>query len=353
MNRALALLLAALALLLPGTAAFAQAAMGAGSRVVATASWVEEWDPVTKAWVRVEDSPAAYEPAAYQTATTTLARAGGVTITETVIEEPVRFIAAPLRGSGAGAGIAQFGPFRVLDGERAALVAGTDAASPAAFKAMLAAHPGLKVIEFRDAPGTSHDIANLRLGRMIREAGLATHVPAGGSARSGAVELFLAGTRRSMDPGALFAVHSWRDAMGREPSDFAADAPENRLYLDYYAEMGMSREEARAFYAMTNSVPHHGALWLRGSEMARWVAPEAEAGEAPRSRFAPALPAPVLLAALPATGMMGETARASLALALAGVRPASQPRLAYSDLGAVMAAMSQPLALLDSGHAFP
>jgi hypothetical protein len=141
--------------------------------------------------------------------------------------------------------------------------------------------------------------------------------------------------------------------MGREPGDFAADAPENRLYLDYYAEMGMSREEARAFYAMTNSVPHHGALWLRGSEMARWVAPEAEAGEAPRSRFAPPLPAPVLLAALPATGMMGETARASLALALAGVRPAAQPRLAYSDLGAVMAAMSQPLALLDSGHAFP
>lgn len=358
MTRALAFLLAAFALLLPGTAALAQAAMGAGTRVLATTSWVEEWDPVMQAWVRVEDSPATDEPAAYQTATTTLSRAGGVTITETVIEEPVRFIAAPLRGPGAAAGIAQFGPFRVLDGERAALVAGTDAASPAAFKAMLAAHPGLKVIEFRDAPGTSNDIANLRLGRMIRAAGLATHVPAGGSARSGAVELFLAGTRRSMDPGALFAVHSWRDAMGREPADFAPDAPENRLYLDYYAEMGMTADEARAFYAMTNSVPHHGALWLRGSEMARWVAPGAGTPEtgtdaAPRSRFAPALPAPVLLAALPAAGMMGETARASLALALAGARPVARPRLAYADLGAVLAAMSRPLALLDSGHAFP
>lgn len=353
MNRALALLLAALALLLPGTAAFAQAATGAGSRVVATTSWVEEWDPVTQSWVRVEDSPASVSPAAYQTAMTTLSRAGGVTITETVIEEPVRFIAGPLRGPNARAGIAQFGPFRVLDDERAAIVAGTDAASPAAFKAMLAAYPGLKLIEFRDAPGTSHDIANLRLGRMIRAAGLETYVPAGGSARSGAVELFLAGTRRSMDPGALFAVHSWRDAMGREPSDFAPDAPENRLYLDYYAEMGMSPEEARAFYAMTNSVPHQSALWLRGREMARWVAPEASSDAAPRSRFAPALPAPVLLAALSATGMMGETARASLALALAGVRPAAQPRLAYADLGALVAVMSQPLALLDSGQAFP
>ncbi len=98
-------------------------------------------------------------------------------------------------------------------------------------------------------------------------------MPEGGSARSGAVELFLAGTRRTMDPRALFAVHSWRDELGREPDDFAVDAPENRLYLDYYAEMGMTADEAGAFYAMTNSVPHAGALWLEGTEMARWIAP--------------------------------------------------------------------------------
>ncbi|MFN3863679.1 MAG: hypothetical protein ACK4RT_05285 [Erythrobacter sp.] len=354
MNRALALLLAALAVLLPGTAAWAQAESRAGERVVATIRWVEEWDPVTQAWVRVEDLPAGISPAPPPAATTTFAPAGGVTLTEAVIAEPVRFVAAPLRGAGAAAGIAQFGPFRVLDDARAALVAGTDAASPAAFAAMLAAYPGLKVIEFRDAPGTSNDIANLRLGRMIRAAGLATHVPAGGSARSGAVELFLAGTQRTMDPDALFAVHSWRDALGREPGDFAADAPENRLYLDYYAEMGMSREEARAFYAMTNSVPHHSALWLRGSEMARWVAPEAKAGEAQRSRSVPVLPPPPLLAALPPAGLLGETVRASLALALAGTRPLARPRLAYADLGALVAAtMSQPLALLDSDRAFP
>ena len=351
MNRALAFLLAALALLLPGTPVLAQSLATAGSRVLATTSWVEEWDPVTQAWVRVEDSPAAVRPAAFEATTTTLARAGGMTITETVIEEPVRFIAAPARGPAAVPGMAQFGPFRVLDGERAALVAGTDAASPAAFKAMLAAYPGLKVIEFLDAPGTSHDIANLRLGRMIRAAGLATHVPQGGSARSGAVELFLAGTRRSMDPGALFAVHSWRDQIGREPDDFAADAPENRLYLDYYAEMGMTREEAQAFYAMTNSVPHEAALWLRGSEMARWVAPAAR--EPARSRVAPALPAPLLFAAVPAVSVPGEGLRASLALALAGMRAPVQPQLAYTGLGAVPAASPLPLALLDSAVTFP
>ena len=312
MNRALALLLAVLALLLPGTPVLAQSLASAGSRVLATTSWVEEWDPVTQAWVRVEDSPAAVRPAAFESTTTTLSRAGGIPVTETVIEEPVRF---------------------------------------------LAAYPGLKVIEFLDAPGTSHDIANLRLGRMIRAAGLATHVPNGGSARSGAVELFLAGATRSMDPGALFAVHSWRDQAGREPGDFAADAPENRLYLDYYAEMGMTRDEAQAFYAMTNSVPHEAALWLRGSEMARWVASGAPEAEGPRSRVVPALPAPVLFAAMPSASVLGESARASLALVLAGARAPVQlqlvPQLAYTDLGAVLAASPLPLALLDSAVTFP
>ncbi|AOL92977.1 hypothetical protein [Porphyrobacter sp. LM 6] len=274
MSRAIALFLAAFALLLPAGAALAQAGYG-GARVVASTSWVEEWDPASQRWVRVEDSPADFVPLAYEPiATTTLAQAGGIIVTQTVRAEPTRLIARPPR---AVQGVAQFGPFRVLDRRRAALVASTDAASPGAFAAMLAAYPGLEVIEFADAPGTSNDLANLALGRAIRKAGLATHVPDGGSARSGAVELFLAGTRRTMDPGALFAVHSWRDEIGREPDDFAPDAPENRLYLDYYAEMGMSAEEARAFYAMTNSVPHAGALWLNGSDMARWIASGASA----------------------------------------------------------------------------
>jgi hypothetical protein len=341
MNRVLALLLAALALVLPGTVVLAQS----GARAVATVSWVEEWDPATGEWVRVADSPATVSAAAYERTSGTVARAGAVTTTESTIvqtiaaSQPVRFIGARPQIAAQTAGIAAFGPFRVIDGKRAALVGATDAASPRAFAAMLAAFPGLEVIEFVDAPGTSHDLANLRLGRAIRSAGLATHVPAGGSARSGAVELFLAGTRRTADPGALFAVHSWRDELGREPADFAPEAPENRLYLDYYADMGMSAEQARAFYAMTNSVPHAGALWLEGAEMARWIAPE------PRSPALRRIDAPAeaaLRLALARSGAaLAQWLRAPLEPAAPAPLPIAAPQLAY-DAG-----------LLDSGAAFP
>jgi hypothetical protein len=181
-----------------------------------------------------------------------------------------RFVVQPA-SEAAVAGVAAFGPFRVLDAGRAALVGATDAATPRDFARMLLAFPGLRALEMIECPGTSDDTANLRLGRMIRRAGLDTHVPARGSVRSGAVELFLAGKRRSAEPGAEFAVHSWQDVDGREADDVAAEDPVNLAYLAYYREMGLSEAQARRFYAMTNSVPHKGARWLSPAEFAAYA----------------------------------------------------------------------------------
>jgi hypothetical protein len=212
--------------------------------------------------------------------TTTVTHQGATTVTvvEEVIEEEVddaaagsdRFVASS-SPSRVPQGVARYGPFRVVDGTRAALVGVTDERSPAAFAAMLAAHPGITVLDLVDCPGTEDDRANLRLGRMIRARGLETHVPAGGSVRSGAVELFLAGTRRSAERGAEFAVHAWADEDGREPRDYPANAPENRAYLDYYRDMGMSGIEARAFYDMTNATPNRSARWMNAAQMEQWV----------------------------------------------------------------------------------
>ena len=187
-----------------------------------------------------------------------------------------RFVRA--RTAAVPTGIAAYGPFRVLDQTRAALVDVTDARSPAAFAAMMNAFPQIALLEMVECPGTEDDRANLRLGRMIHAAGIATWVPAGGSVRSGGVELFLAGAQRPADPAAEFAVHAWVDVDGREAGDFAASAPENAKYLAYYRQMGMSEAEARAFYAMTNSVSHDQALWLTGRDMARWVRLDASDG---------------------------------------------------------------------------
>ena len=220
------------------------------AQVLSVETYVEEWDNAQQKWVRVEDG-------AHRLATGTAAAPPAQAQAKTT------------------AAIASYGPFRVIDQGHAEMVGVTDRSSPADFAEMLRMHPGIEVLSLIDAPGTDDDRANMRVGRMIRAAGIATHVPRGGSVRSGAVELFLAGADWRIDDGAEFAVHSWIDGQGRQPQDFALNAGPNRMYLDYYREMGMGASEAQAFYAMTNSVGFRDAKWLNAQDMRGWLGLEA------------------------------------------------------------------------------
>jgi hypothetical protein len=167
--------------------------------------------------------------------------------------------------------IASFGPFNMVAPDRAELIGSIESETPAQFRALLRAYPGIKQIDMLDCPGTGDDEANLALARMIRKAGITTYIPDGGSVRSGGVELFLAGAQRRAAPTAEFAVHSWMDEDGLEADDYAADDPANLAYINFYREMGMTDSNARAFYALTNSVSHDDVLYLKSSDVARYV----------------------------------------------------------------------------------
>lgn len=167
---------------------------------------------------------------------------------------------------------ARFGPFSVVDGATVRMAGDVTAATPRQFAAMLAAFPGLKRLEMIDCPGSLDEEANLILARAIRRAGMETIVPSGGSVRSGAVELWLAGTTRRAAPDAEFGVHSWADEYGREANDYPANDPVHAEYLGYYREMGMDAAKARAFYTLTNSTPFDDVRYLTRDDMARFVA---------------------------------------------------------------------------------
>lgn len=171
----------------------------------------------------------------------------------------------------SGPVLASFGPFHMVSPTRAELIGSIESETPAQFAALLRAFPALKQIDMVDCPGTGDDEANLALARMVRAAGVATHVPEGGSVRSGGVELFLAGAKRSAAPTAEFAVHSWIDENGLQANDYPAGDPAHTEYLAFYREMGMAEREARAFYTLTNSVSHDDALYLKPTELAHYM----------------------------------------------------------------------------------
>jgi ATP-dependent protease ClpP protease subunit len=202
----------------------------------------------------------------------TLAPSGGHAFTSVSVETEIyEWVeeAAPVTASVRSISI--FGPFKVISPDKVELNGSIESDTPAQFKAMLRAFPSIREIVMVDCPGTGDDEANLALARMVRKAGIATFVPNGGSVRSGGVELFLAGAKRSAAPGAEFAVHSWLDEDGMEPEDFAESDPVNRDYVDYYREMGMSADKANAFYALTNSVSHDDALYLKPRDIAAYI----------------------------------------------------------------------------------
>lgn len=186
---------------------------------------------------------------------------------------------APTRRYATGATLAtlghakaNFGPFAVIDAATVRMAGDVTSATPRQFAAMLAAFPGLKRLEMIDCPGSLDEEANLILARAIRRAGMETIVPAGGSIRSGAVELWLAGTTRRAAPDAEFGVHSWADETGREASDYPANDPVHAEYLRLYREMGLNDAKAREFYALTNSTPFDEVRYLTRDDMARFAA---------------------------------------------------------------------------------
>lgn len=165
----------------------------------------------------------------------------------------------------------RFGPFTVVNSHVATLVDAIDSDSPAEFARLLAAYPAIKTIEMIDCPGTVDDEANLTIARMIRARGLNTHVPAGGSVRSGGVELFLAGVKRTAARGAEFGVHSWSDDEGHEAKDVPANDPVHTDYINFYQAMGLAPPLARAFYAFTNAAaPSSGVHYMTPAELSRF-----------------------------------------------------------------------------------
>ena len=196
--------------------------------------------------------------------------ASSYTVTETVEIFEYDLYEPEARAAPASAAYGEYGPFRVVAPDTVEMTGTVDSYTPALFRQMLGHYPGIRRIEMLDCDGSVDEEANLRLARMIRRAGISTNVPAHGSVRSGAVELFLAGITRTAHPDAEFVVHSWMDETGRQAGDYPASDPVHAEYLDYYAEMGVPMPTAKAFYALTNSVPFSEQLRLSRGDMARF-----------------------------------------------------------------------------------
>ena len=108
--------------------------------------------------------------------------------------------------------------------------------TPANFEAVIAANPQIVTVVQGVMPGSLDDQAVLRMGYFLRERRLNTHLTAQSEIYSGAVDLFLAGVRRTAQSGAVIGVHSWADGFG-EGSSYPKVAAEHQANAQYTRDM--------------------------------------------------------------------------------------------------------------------
>jgi len=121
-----------------------------------------------------------------------------------------------------------------LQGDKLVVSGEINALTLEQFEDIYRAFPTVSTLVLADISGSSDDATNVRLGYRVRALGLATHVPARAEIYSGGVDLFLAGVRRTLGPGAVLGVHSWDDGI-RDGADYPKDSPahdEARLYTE-------------------------------------------------------------------------------------------------------------------------
>ncbi len=142
-----------------------------------------------------------------------------------------------------------------------------DESTPAQVTRLINDHPQVTVIVMQDVEGSVDDEANVRASRMVRAQGYRTHVPSDGLIASGGTDFFVAGTTRTVEPGARVGVHSWADGNGTEGSELPETHPDHALYLNYYAEMGIPA----GFYWFTlNAAPASDIYWMTEAELIQY-----------------------------------------------------------------------------------
>ncbi len=135
-----------------------------------------------------------------------------------------------------------------------------------AFEEVIDENPEVKTLVLQNIGGSVDDDANVVFSRVVREEGFDTVVPSNGLVASGGTDLFLAGNRRVLEPGACVGVHSWGGG-GYIAAELPEGHPEHDRYLDYFDDIGVDPD----FYWFTLDAASEDEMhWMTASEANRF-----------------------------------------------------------------------------------
>lgn len=154
----------------------------------------------------------------------------------------------------------------VVQGDEIVASGAIDHTTLSAFEEITAANPEIKTLVLQNIEGSVDDDANVVFSRVVRDEGFDTVVPSNGLVASGGTDLFLAGNRRTLEPGACVGVHSWGGG-GYVAANLPENHPEHDRYLNYFNDIGVDP----AFYWFTLDAASEDEMhWMSAEEANRF-----------------------------------------------------------------------------------
>ncbi len=131
-------------------------------------------------------------------------------------------------------------------------------------------YPNVDKIIFTTIRGSANDDVNVNTGRLIREAGYATHLPSNGEIASGGVDLFTSGVIRTKETGATIGVHSWCCYNGLTAAQLPLNSPGHASQLAFFREM-LGEQLGPDFYFFTiQAAPFDGIHNMTDEELTQY-----------------------------------------------------------------------------------
>ncbi len=163
--------------------------------------------------------------------------------------------------------VSAYGVFSVIDDTTIEIDGVIDSGSIDNFENLLEDYPDIETINIVEIPGSNDDDINLEISLMIHENGMSTHLLDDAIIASGGVDLFLAGIERTRSSNNMVGVHAWSNGVS-EATDFPEEDEEHVIYLEYYQNIGFTKQEAKDFYFFTiNAAPSASIHYMTETEL--------------------------------------------------------------------------------------
>ncbi len=130
----------------------------------------------------------------------------------------------------------------------------------------LSENSGIQKIILNQIPGSMNDEWNVKTCLLINKRHIETYLKSKSIIASGGVDLFISGTKRTIEKGAIIGVHSWSDGK-KDGSEYPNDSKEHDLFIDFFNQI----EVDTSFYWFTlKAAPAKDIYWMTAHDIEKY-----------------------------------------------------------------------------------